>query len=73
MFDKSVPLGATIAQSSAKILVGAGLALGLFAAPMPVHAAGDGGGSSSTPTPTCKKNYVYNKHKLKCVKAEKSR
>ncbi|MCJ8308085.1 MAG: tetratricopeptide repeat protein [Rhizobiaceae bacterium] len=72
MFDKSVPLGATIAQSSAKILVGAGLALGLFAAPMPVHAAGDGGGSSSTPTPTCKKNYVYNKHKLKCVKAEKS-
>lgn len=72
MFDKSITIRGTIAQSSAKILIGTGLLVSLFAVPLPGHAAGSGSGSSSAPTPTCKKNFVYDKHKLKCVKADKS-
>ena len=70
MFDKSVPTRTTVAQSSAKILIGTGLVLGMFAAPLPSHAAGDGG--STITTPTCKKGHIFNKSRKKCVKAKKS-
>lgn len=55
--------------------VAASLAIGTYALPAfstGAFAAGESSGSSSTRKPNCRKDYVYDEKKEKCVKAEKS-